>query len=307
VGDVDLSLWRGAYSIDAVEIDKRGGKLPVPFFKAKTVDFSVEWKALFDGAWVGEVVFEQPELNFVSGPSAARRQSGRGGDWRQLVEDLHPMKINRVEVIDGTIHFRNFSREPRVDVYLRDVDLVATNLTNSLDLSENRVAHVRMTATPMNAGELQLRTDFDPFAKHPSFDLDLELAGADLTQWNSFLRAYLGVDVESGKFSIYSELAADDGRFEGYLKPFFKDIDVLRLPEEAKEQSWLASLWEAVVGATAEVFEDQTHDRVATRIPIRGTVENPDASFWTTLGNVVRNAFLDAFQPTLEGSVGDKG
>jgi hypothetical protein len=54
------------------------------------------------------------------------------------------------------------------------------------------------------------------------------------------------------------------------------------------------------------VFQDQENERVATRIPIRGTVDDPDASFWLTLGNVVRNAFFESFQPRLEGSVGTK-
>jgi hypothetical protein len=306
VGDVDLSLWRGAYSIDDVAILKRGGKVPVPFFAAESVDFSVEWRALFEGAWVGEVVFVRPQLNFVAGPSPARRQDGRGADWRQLVEDLHPMKIDRVEVIDGALHFRNFSSDPPVDVYLRDVDLVAHNLTNSKDLSADRVARLRMSATPLGGGTLESRMSFDPFAKRPSFDLDLALRDADLTRWNSLLRAYGKFDVERGHFSVYTELAANDGRFEGYLKPFLEDVDVLRLPEEKHEQSWFASLWEAIVGATAEVFQDQENERVATRIPIRGTVDDPDASFWLTLGNVVRNAFFESFQPRLEGSVGTK-
>ena len=46
VADVDIHLWRGAYSIHGVEIKKTSGNVPVPFFSAPTVDLSVEWKAL---------------------------------------------------------------------------------------------------------------------------------------------------------------------------------------------------------------------------------------------------------------------
>jgi hypothetical protein len=90
------------------------------------------------------------------------------------------------------------------------------------------------------------------------------------------------------------------------VKPFFRDVDVLNLKKELPEQGWLASIWEAIVGATEEAFENQPNDRLATRIPISGTVTDPRVGFWQTLGNVVRNAFFQAFMPQLEGSIGER-
>lgn len=306
VGDVDVALIRGAYTIEAVEILKRNGKVPVPFFASEWVDLSIQWRALFDGALVGEVSFERPQINLVAAPSRASQQTGAGVDWRETVEDLFPVKINRVNVRDGSLHFRNFHSEPRVDVYVHHLDLLAENLTNSRDLSADRVAQVTLRAVPMNAGLLRARVSLDPFAERPDFDLDAEVKGADLTQWNDFLRAYAKFDVQRGGFSLYAELLAKEDRFDGYVKPFIQDVDVLRFEEERDEQGLLASLWEGVVGVAAEIFEDQPHDRVATRIPIAGSVDDPRVGFWATLGNVVRNAFVESFVPSLERSIGDR-
>src|SRR5688572_502252 len=46
VGDIDIHLWRGAYSIDDIVIVKRGAKRPVPFFETRRLDLSVEWRSL---------------------------------------------------------------------------------------------------------------------------------------------------------------------------------------------------------------------------------------------------------------------
>src|SRR3954463_4454699 len=54
VGDIDIHLWRGAYSIDDIEIQKKGAQRPVPFFKSPRVDFSVEWARLARGTVVAE-------------------------------------------------------------------------------------------------------------------------------------------------------------------------------------------------------------------------------------------------------------
>jgi hypothetical protein len=42
IGDVDIRLWRGAYSIQGIEIIKTEGDVPVPFFSSRRVTFSVD-------------------------------------------------------------------------------------------------------------------------------------------------------------------------------------------------------------------------------------------------------------------------
>src|SRR5437867_3731846 len=43
IGDVHLHLWRGAYTIEDVRVAKTTGNVPVPFFSAAKLDFSIEW------------------------------------------------------------------------------------------------------------------------------------------------------------------------------------------------------------------------------------------------------------------------
>src|ERR1051325_2054098 len=76
IGDVEIHLWRGAYSIHDVQISKRTGQVPVPFFAAKRLDFSVQWNALMHGRVVGQFVMDQTELNFVSNPTDEDSQTG---------------------------------------------------------------------------------------------------------------------------------------------------------------------------------------------------------------------------------------
>jgi hypothetical protein len=304
VDDVDVALWRGAYALDGVAIEKRSGAVPVPFLACPRIDLSIHWRALFRGAVVGEVWFLEPDLNFVRGRSRATRQTGAGADWRAIVEALFPLRIDRVVVSDGRVHYRDFGTDPRVDVRLERVQIEGRNLTNSLEIAETRVAHVVLRAVPMQQGEMRIALAFDPFAQRPTFDLDATTRNVALTPWNDFFRAYAGLDVQRGSLDLYAELEASDGRFEGYLKPFLRDVDVLDFREEREEQGLLASLWEAIVGGGAELLEDQSEDQQAARIPIRGAAREPDVGFWPALGSAVRNAFVDALPEKLENSVG---
>ena len=156
----------------------------------------------------------------------------------------------------------------------------------------------------MQGGHLAARLSLDPFAAKPTFDFDGQLTAAPLPQWNSFLRAYTRADVQKGFLRVYAELSAKDGRFDGYVKPFFEDVDILDVKKELPKKGILHTLWEAIVGGTAEVVTDHSEDRIATRIPISGSTDSPRIGFWTTLANVLRNAFIQSFVPALEHSVG---
>src|SRR6201982_2639939 len=72
---VTLHLWRGAYQIHNIDIKKTTGAVPVPFFSAPLVDLSVEWKALWDRAFVGEIDIYKAKMNLVNGRSKEQQQA----------------------------------------------------------------------------------------------------------------------------------------------------------------------------------------------------------------------------------------
>src|SRR5437016_9004072 len=106
IGPIRVHLWRGAYSIQDVQITKTTGNVPVPFFASKRLDFAIQWDALFHRRVVGRLLMEQPELNFVDAPSEDESQSGAGAPWLQMIRDLFPFKINSAIIRDGAVHFR---------------------------------------------------------------------------------------------------------------------------------------------------------------------------------------------------------
>ena len=139
------------------------------------------------------------------------------------------------------------------------------------------------------------------FAKQPTFDVNMEVKKVQLPQVNPWLREYIKADAEAGKFELYMELAAADGKFKGYAKPILQDVDLYRSNEA--EQSALRRLWEGFLDFAAEVLENDEADQVAARIPFTGTLENPETSLFATIASVMRNAFISAFARSLEGSI----
>jgi hypothetical protein len=92
VSDIDIHLWRGAYSIDGVEIVKTGASRPIPFFRTDRLNLSVEWRSLLHGSIVSEASFVRPQVNLVQGRTEADSQLGEGEDWKARLEELFPFR-----------------------------------------------------------------------------------------------------------------------------------------------------------------------------------------------------------------------
>lgn len=301
IGDVDIHLWRGAYSIDQIQIEKIGGTRPVPFFRADRLDFSVEWRSLMRGSIVSEAAFLGPELNLVQAKSEKESQLGDEENWNARLEELFPFRFNTIEVHDGTVRFLAPGISTRDAITAREVNGSVSNLTNVLDVGKPTFADFRITAQVLEGAPATVAGSVNAFADEPTFDINMEVKNVQLPQVNPWLREFIKADAEAGRFELYMELAASEGRFAGYAKPILEDVDLYRANED--EQSALKRVWEGFLDFAAEVLENDEADQVAARIPFSGTLENPKTSLFATIASVMRNAFVSAFARSLEGSI----
>jgi len=306
IGSVEIHLLRGGYAINDVRLDKTTGNVPVPFFSARRVHFEMQWGALLSGKFVGRVFMDDPQINFVdSGGGSADQTGGGGGPWLAMIRDLFPFKINSAVVRNGSIHFRAFDTDPPVDVYLSKVNGRIENLTNIHNEVAPMISTVEATGLAMNQAKFEFRMKLDPFSYRPTFDLGLRLLGLDVTQVNSLSRAYGQFDFEHGFFDLVIELKSREGEIEGYVKPLFRNVQVLSLSKDIQQDNVLQFFWEALVGLTTEVFKNQRRDQFGTVVPLSGSFEGPRTDLLSTIGNVLRNAFIRAYLPRFQGTAPD--
>ena len=301
VGDIDVHLWRGAYSIDDIVIVKTGASRPVPFFRAPRLDLSVEWRSLLRGSIVAEAQFLRPEINLVQGQSEADSQLGKGENWNARLEETFPFRFNTIEVVNGTVRFVAPGISSRDAITARRVRGQVTNLTNVLDVGKETFADFRINAEVLDGAPAVVAGSVNAFARQPTFDVNMQVKKVQLPQVNPWLREYIKADAEAGKFELYMEFAAADGKFQGYAKPFLEDVDMYRSGEP--EQNPLRRFWEGFLDFASNVLENPEEDQVAARIAFSGTLRDPETSVLATIASILRNAFVSAFTRSLEGSI----
>jgi len=306
ISGVDIHLIRGAYSITTLKIFKVNGNDKVPFVDIPVTDLSLEWSALFNGAIAGEVIFEYPKLNFIGGDGKGEKpesenQYGADVDWTEPIKRLIPLQLNRMEIVQGSVFFYDFTTQPNVSIHLDSLQMLATNLNNAEGQEDPLPATVTATATSIGGGRLAIEMDINVLKKIPDLDMDLKFEKINMPALNDFFVAYGKVDVEEGSFSLFSEMTIQNGDVSGYVKPIARHMKIVN--REKDKQNLLNLVWQSIVGVLVEVFENQKKDQFATKVPLEGNLNNINAGVWPTVGNIFKNAFVKAFEMNTENAI----
>ena len=302
IEDIDLALLRGAYKIDSIylnQVDSTTQK-ETPFLAASLIDLSIEWRSLFNGSLVGEVVVENPVIRFTKEKVEPKDVQKDSSDFRQVLNDFMPLEINRLEFRNGKLQYVDNTSKPKVNISMTNVDVVALNLKNSYDSAAILPASINAKATVYD-GRLDMKMKLNPLAEQPTFDLNAEWKNTNLVKLNEFFQAYAKIDVNKGTFGLYAEVAAKEGSFTGYVKPLLQDIDVLG--KEDRKDNILRKAWESIAGTITEVFENQSEETFATKIPLEGKIKDPKANIFFAIMQILENAFINALQPSIDQQI----
>lgn len=302
IEDIDLALLRGAYKIDSIYINQidSATKKETPFLSASVVDLSIEWRSLFKGSLVGEVIVDEPVVRFTKEEVEPEEVQKDSSDFRKVLKDLMPLEINRLEFRKGRLQYIDNTSKPRVNISMTDMDIVALNLRNSYDSSSVLPARIDANAMVYD-GDLKMTMRLNPLAESPTFDLNAEWKNTNLVKLNDFFQAYAKIDVNKGTFGLYTEVAAKEGAFTGYVKPMLVDVDVLG--KEDRKDNILRKAWESVSGTVTEIFENQSEETFATKIPFEGRIDDPKTNIFFAIMQILENAFINALQPSIDRQI----
>ena len=302
ISDIDIAIIRGAYVINTFYLNKVDSVTfdQTPFLNARKIDLSIEWSALFKGRLVGELQVFTPQLIFTKDKAELDDVKKDTTDFRVLLDKFMPLNINTFEIHNGELKYKDNTSKPVVDVSLQQTHVLAKNLSTVVNKNIVLPATVNVEAN-VYEGQLTIKMKLDPLADQPTFDVNTEIKNTNLVLLNDFFKAYGKFDVNKGNFGLYSEMAAKDGKFVGYVKPLIKDLDVLG-PDD-KNDNFFHKVWEGIVGTTGFVFQNQKKDQLATKVEIEGDFKNPDTHTLDALWEVIKNAFIQALVPAIDNQI----
>ncbi|MDP5099768.1 MAG: DUF748 domain-containing protein, partial [Nonlabens sp.] len=183
-----------------------------------------------------------------------------------------------------------------------DVDLLATNLQNVVQETKSLPSDLKMTATTIGNGALTANGKLNLIKEIPDMNLDLSIKNAEVTALNDLTLYYAGIDFESGKFELASELAIADGYMKGYFKPLLTDTKIVDKWSDPDTDA-LKIVWESFVGLFKFVLKNQGTDTLAMNIPMEGPLDDATVGVWSSVFSVFKNGWFSAFDSDVDGTI----
>ncbi len=298
VDDIDIALIRGAYVINGMYLNKGTAESQVPFLNFPKSDISIEWKSLFKGKIVSEIIMTSPEVIYVFEDQKDESGDANVDDWTKALTDLVPIDINHFEVYDGKLAFVQLSAEPNIDLQINNLQLTADNLRNVVEKERILPSPIRASGVSIGKGKVSLEGNMNLVKEIPDMDLSFSLQDAEATALNDFTRHYAGLDFDKGTFGVFSEVAIADGHLVGYIKPLLTDTKLI-----GEDDGFLGVLWEGFVGFFKFILKNQGTDTLATKVPIEGDLNNVEAGIWPTVFNIFENAWIKAFTGEVDNDI----
>lgn len=300
VQDIDIFLLGGSYTINGLVINKKNNNNEVPFLNLPSTDLSIQWKSLWKGEVVSEIICNQPEVNFAFSEDEESSQTGVEEDWTKVIKDLMPIRINRFVINNGKVNLINAVTQPKTDLALKGLNAELLNLQNVTESSKKLPSPVKATANLEGfGGRMEFNANMLLLKEIPDFEYDLKLLDMEATQLNPMSEYYANLNFEKGSVSIISELALYDNKLKGYFKPIGNDVVVFRFKEDQK-RNFKQFFTELFVEVGKTPLTNIKKDQVAAIIPVEGNIDNIESSFWPILFSSVKNAYIKAFEKKVE-------
>ena len=302
VESVQIALWRGTVSATGLQLFSRGKESDGPVVQMRHATLTVAWLPLFKGKLGGHGSAEGIEIMIVnqSGVDDADKKEPEVRQWQNVLKDTFPLELTRFEIKDTRIAFDDRSTHPAAKMVIDQFRLVATDFSNRPESDNPMPAHVVVEARVGGTGHLNVDARADPSAAQPRFAVKMQLKGLDLVPIHDFLVKNVLIDVSRGTFEMYTEINADNGRYEGYLKPFFQNLEFKAVPDPSKNIAQRAAT--KVASAVKDLLKNE-RGQVATKVPFTGDFRDNQVDLWTTIENLLRNAFVQSLREGLEGQV----
>ena len=300
VEDIDIALLRGAYVINGMYLNKVNAQTQVSFINFPKSDISIEWRALFHGEIVSEIIMYDPEVIYIFEDMETTSAAGDADveDWTKALTDLVPIDINHFEVHRGKVAFVELQADPNIDLHISQVELTATNLRNVIEKERMLPSTLKATGVSVGQGQVSVTGNLNLLKEIPDMNIEFNLVKADARALNDFTKHYAKIDFNEGQFELFGEIAIADSYLKGYVKPIFTDLKLL-----GPEDSFFGKIWEGFVGFFKFILKNQKHDTLATRVPLEGDLSNVEAGIWPTISSIFANAWIKAFNPEIDDKI----
>jgi hypothetical protein len=282
--------------IRQINIDVSGGRL--------ASDGLLEYSPKVTRVDVNNATIAGVAVGYIHSPATQKQEAQRVKETGKAIEKQNNRPAVDISVREFDINQSNFTytdqtSTPNYKLFINDTDLKLSNLSNH---QQQGPASLSLHGKLMGSGDTTIGGDFLASKQGPTINMKIAILNTDLPSMNDLLRSFGRFDVAAGKLSVYSQIAIKNNDIDGYVKPMFTDLEVYNYQKD-KSTPILHQAKELAIGGASRLFKNRSTNEVATDVDLKGKLTSPDVDTWQALGQVLRNAFVEAIIPGFDRAV----
>jgi hypothetical protein len=245
---------------------------------------------LIRGHLVASLRLEGPKITFTEPAEKAKEKApAKAPDLSAQLAQAPALRVSSIELVGGQLLLRIPQGGEHAEVWIHDLSMTAQNLGTHRKNMGGRPATVSARGAVGRSGELKLFVSADPLAHPLSFAGEASLQGLRAAELYHFIAPHTKLQASEGTIDLFATFRSSKGALSGGVKPVLKNIQVTRAEEGlwTQAKAWLAD-------KAVDLVSDRVAGRnaVATTVPIKGKLTDPDVQLWPAVLGVVRNAFV---------------
>lgn len=257
---------------------------------------------------VDNATIDAVNIGYVHSPATKQAEAKRVKETGKEIEKQNnrpavDIAVRELDIVHSDFAYTDKTANPNYKLFINDTDLTLKNLSNH---QQQGPAEVALHGKFMGSGDTSVGGNFLASQQGPAFNLKVAMQNTDLPSMNDLLRSYGRFDVAAGKLTVYAQVAIKDGNIDGYVKPMFADLEVYNYNKD-KKTPILHQAKELVIGGASHLFKNRSTQQVASDVDLKGKLTSPDIDTWQALGQVLRNAFIQAIIPGFDHAVASNG
>jgi hypothetical protein len=264
----------------------------------------VEYGPRYKRVAVSDVVLDGVVLDYVHAAATDEAERRHAKDIAEKAakaeaSEIH-LQLDRLRLLNGAVGFVNHATQPPYRLFFDHANLSMLHISNRAAELHNQPATAELHGRFCGTGNATVKASFRPGEPSSEFHAEIAVDKAALPPLNDFLRAYKKVDVAAGTVSVYMQIAINNRKIEGYIKPLFEDLKMGAPGEPAKPLG--TKLKEKVMNGFARVLTNPKTHVIATRTDLSGSIDTPKADNREILSGLFRNAFLKSIVPGFDSA-----
>ena len=299
--DVKVSIIPLSYTITDLKLVQDGENPEEPMTYIKEVKAGVIGRKLFKGQIVAvagvykskyfiKVGETKPPPEAVEAAKKAKKELEKNDfDISATLDKVIPLRVDRIEMRDSEIVLIDATDPKRPRFWVDDIELVVDNIVTRKKLDENVPMSLTMRAVVQRTGILKVMATADLLTgDKPAFTGQAQLSGLKLESLYAWAAAKAGVSPK-GNLDAFINFSSAKNVLSGSVKVMIKDAHVEPATKNIGDAA-KAKIANLAISVLSDRVEGR--DAIATTLPLKGTLTNPDPQIWPTILGVVRNAFV---------------